>query len=103
MRTLVIIGLIASACVDHGPGPQPKKIDPAYVQTHLMSAPPADLTRFDVAVGEGIAVYLGNKVDKPKAAPGGQITITHYWKALRSPGPAWCSRSCAGPPAPRTS
>src|SRR5688572_5216091 len=86
---LALVAILAIGCVEQGPGPQPKKIDPTYVQDHLVSAAPAGITKFDVAVGEGIAIYLGNKLDRTTIAPGQAITITHYWKVLRSPGPQW--------------
>jgi biopolymer transport protein ExbD len=92
MRSALLAALaIASGCVEQGPGPlDRKKVDPTYVQAHLLAAPPPaqDLQVFDVAVGD-VAIYLGNKVDKPRVAPGQAVTITHYWKVLKTPGPAW--------------
>jgi len=84
---LVAAGLIVwVACVDRGPGPQPKKIDPAYVAEHLLSAAPADLApRLDVSLG-GKVVYLGSSIDKPSVAPGQTVRVTHYWKVVAPVG-----------------
>ncbi|MBX3162225.1 MAG: hypothetical protein KF773_40045 [Deltaproteobacteria bacterium] len=78
----------AAACVDSGPGPQPKKIDPQYVASHVLDKAPADLERWDVALGDAL-VYLGNKVDKTRVAPGQPVTITHYWQAKRPIDARW--------------
>src|SRR5689334_2421626 len=77
-------GAACSGCVDQGPGPEPRKVEPSFVQAHLLPAEPpasAELERLDVTLG-GKVVYLGSKVDKPRVAPGQAVTITHYWKVL---------------------
>ncbi len=74
MRTALVAGLLAwVACVDRGAGPQPKKIDPAYVAAHLLAQPPAALApRLDVTLGGGKLIYLGNTVDeRSEASPVG--------------------------------
>src|SRR5438270_12853093 len=39
-----LVALVAVAgCVDHGPGPQGKKIDPSYVADNLLQAVPGDI------------------------------------------------------------
>lgn len=86
-------GLLAAlalchGCVDQGPGPQPKKVEPAYVQAHLLGKLPDGVDRFDVKVGD-FAIYLGNKVDRPRVAPGAPVTITHYWKVLKAVDARW--------------
>jgi hypothetical protein len=89
MRSALVAGLIACvACVDQGPGPQPKKIDPRYVTEHLLSQPPPGLSRLDVALADKV-VYVGNTVDKPTIAPGQTVRITHYWRVVAPVGPAW--------------
>jgi hypothetical protein len=87
---LVAAGLVAwAACVDRGPGPQPKKIEPSYVAEHLLAHPPAgELSRLDVSLG-GKVVYVGNKVDKPMVAPGQTVRVTHYWRVVQPVGAAW--------------
>src|SRR5687768_16359421 len=84
-----LVAILAIGCVERRPSPQPKKIDPAYVQEHLLPEVPPGITKFAAAVGDGIALYLGNKLEKPIVAPGQTTTIKHYWKVLRSPGPQW--------------
>ena len=89
MRTFVALALVVAGCVDKGPGPQPKKIDPGYVGKHLLTAPPTNLTAaLDVALG-GKVVYLGNTVESTRIAPGAVVKITHYWKVIAPPGPGW--------------
>jgi hypothetical protein len=89
MRSALVAGLIACvACVDQGPGPQPKKVDPRYVTEHLLSQPPPALSRLDVALADKV-VYVGNTVDKPTIAPGQTVRITHYWRVVAPVGPAW--------------
>lgn len=89
MRALLLTIVVgAIGCVDSGPGPQPKKIDPGFVPSHLLAAPPADLERLDVNL-DGKLLYLGNKIDKPRIAPGSPVRITHYWKVLQPIGGTW--------------
>lgn len=82
--------LVLAACTDRGPGPQPKKIDPTFIRENTLAQAPADLTRLDVELGPGKVTYLGNKIssDAP-LAPGGKITITHYWQVKQPPGAQW--------------
>ncbi len=70
--------LAVASCVDTGPGPTGKKVDPTYIQSHLLSTVPTDIERLDIAL-DGIT-YLGNKVDKTRVPPGQPVTVTHYWK-----------------------
>ncbi len=87
MRAIVLVAVLAG-CVDQGPGPEPRKVDPKFVQAHLLEAEPAGLDRVDVELG-GKVVYLGNKVDRTRVAPGQAVTITHYWKVLAPVGERW--------------
>lgn len=86
MKWFVTLVALA-ACVDTGPGPAPR-VDAKYARPHLLPAAPADLDRFDVALGDKV-VYLGNKIDRTRLAPGATLTITHYWKVLAPLGKGW--------------
>ncbi|HSK00903.1 MAG TPA: carbohydrate-binding family 9-like protein, partial [Kofleriaceae bacterium] len=88
MRVVLLAAVALAGCVDHGPGPQPRKVDPAFVKAHLLAAEPADLERLDVTLG-GKVVYLGNRIDQTRVAPGQAVTITHYWKVLAPVGDRW--------------
>lgn len=90
MRSAVLAALVVwVACVDRGPGPRPKKIDPAYIAQHLLAEPPAGLApRLDAPIG-GKVVYLGNTADRGTLAPGQTVRVTHYWKVLEPVGSAW--------------
>src|SRR5690349_15281743 len=92
---VLVVGIVGMAglagCVDQGPGPEVRKVEPSFVQAHLLSAEPpagAELERLDVTLG-GKVVYLGSKIDKPRVAPGQSVTITHYWKVLAPVGGTW--------------
>ncbi|HEU0034612.1 MAG TPA: sugar-binding protein [Kofleriaceae bacterium] len=83
----IALGILGS-CVDQGAGPQPKKIDPAFVQSHLLSAPPPSIEKFDTPLQDKV-IYLGNTIDHARVAPGGSLTITHYWRVVKPVGPRW--------------
>lgn len=87
---LVTAGLVVwVACVDQGPGPQPKKIEPSYVAEHLLAHPPAGgFPVLDVSLG-GKVVYAGNTVDKTMVAPGQTVRVTHYWRVVQPVGASW--------------
>jgi hypothetical protein len=76
--------LAVVACVDTGPGPAPR-VDAKFARAHLLKAEPPDLDRFDVAFGDKV-IYLGNKIDHARLAPGATLKLTHYWKVLKPLG-----------------
>lgn len=80
--------LALAACVDRGPGPQPKKIEASYVRANLLTAPPASIDRVDVTLG-GKVVYLGSTLDRAQLAPGQPAKLTSYWQVKEPPGPGW--------------
>ena len=89
-HTLALAALVALvACVDHGPGPENKKIAGSYIADHLIQAVPPNVTRLDVALGGGEVVYAGNVVDRTTLVPGQAVRITHYWRVVKPPGPHW--------------
>lgn len=88
MKQLICLPLaLLAGCVDTGPGPAGKKVDPTYVQSHLLSAVPAEIERFDIKLA-GVT-YLGNKSDKTRVPPGQPVTITHYWRVDQPIGDRW--------------
>jgi hypothetical protein len=94
-RSFLALGLLIASCVDRGPGPQPKKIDPKTIAANIVSAPPATLDHVDVVLG-GKVKYLGNRlVDRDNnpvtapIAPGGTVRLIHYWQVLAPIGPGW--------------
>jgi hypothetical protein len=86
MKWLLLLAL--AACVDSGPGPQPKKIDHKLIAANLLSAVPANLTHLDVSVG-GRVIYAGNETASAILIPGQSARITHVWRVLIPPGPGW--------------
>lgn len=89
MKWLFAVCLVAG-CVDKGPGPQPKKIDPKLVAANLVATVPADIAHLDVALGAPVVsvIYAGNTT--PAAlVPGRASRITHVWRVQLPPGPGW--------------
>ncbi|MDB4955208.1 MAG: putative lipoprotein [Myxococcales bacterium] len=80
--------LALASCIDSGPGPQGKKIEPSYVSANLLTAVPPEVTRLDVDLG-GKVVYIGNTVDRTSVAPGSAVKITHYWQVKAPLGTGW--------------
>ena len=84
LRSLILLATLAS-CVDRGPGPQGKKIEPSYIRANLLTEPPAELERADIDVG-GKVTFLGSKITTPDGratttvAPGGAVRVVTYWK-----------------------
>ena len=95
MRVLASAAIAAAlvGCVDRGPGPEGKKVDPAYVAQHLIKAVPDDASKLDVALGGDKLVYVGNTIDKPSIAPGQTVRVTHYWRVMQALGSAGGSAS----------
>jgi hypothetical protein len=97
MKSYVVIALALASCVDRGPGPQGKKIEPSYIRANLLDRYPADVSyRLDVDLGNGKVKYYGNKLVYPDGkdpktplAPGGTIRVMHYWQVDRPPGEQW--------------
>ncbi len=83
---LVVAGL-ASACVEKGP--PGAKIDKAYVQSNLLSAPPSNLDNALNVDFAGKLVYLGNQIGTRQLSPGGAGSIVHFWKVVEPPGSEW--------------
>jgi hypothetical protein len=90
MRSVIVAGLFAwGACVDRGPGPKPKKIDPGYVAAHLLAQPPVQvMPPLEVSIG-GKVVYVGNTVDRTSIAPGQTVRVIHYWRVVQPVGAGW--------------
>jgi hypothetical protein len=83
MKWLALV-LAVAGCIDTGPGPAPR-VDAKYARAHLLKTEPTDLDRFDVAFGDKV-IYLGNKIDHARLAPGATLKLTHYWKVLKPLG-----------------
>lgn len=88
MRFVVALQLLVFACVDTGPGPQPR-VDMKYARQHLLASPPKDIVPFDLALGGDKVIYLGNTLDRSRLVPGQALTIKHYWKVLKPIGRNW--------------
>jgi hypothetical protein len=87
MRSALVAAAVMAwvGCVDQGPGPVRKKIEPRYVADHLLGKLPAGVTLLNVALG-GKVEYVGNTVDKRSIAPGQTVRITHYWRVIAPVG-----------------
>ncbi len=85
---MVTAALAATACVEKNPGSKGKKISEDYVNENLLTAVPTMQNAVNADLG-GKVVYLGNDVDTDTLAPGGKVTITHYWRITAPPGAGW--------------
>ena len=81
MTPVAVLAAVLAGCVDRGPGPEPRKVEPSYVWAHL-------LEKTDGNFSDKV-IYLGNKVEPTRVAPGQAVTITHYWKVLAPVGEQW--------------
>jgi len=86
MKWLPLLAL--AACVDAGPGPQPKKIDRKLIAANLLTAVPANVSHLDVSLG-GRVEYVGTIGASEVVIPGQATRITHVWQVLIPPGPGW--------------
>lgn len=75
------------SCVEKGP--PDKKVDPAYVQSNLLSELPGDITNPMKVDFGGKLLYVGNTVSTEVLSPGGAGRIVHYWKVVDPPGANW--------------
>lgn len=86
MKWLPLLAL--AACIDAGPGPQPKKIDRKLIAANLLTSVPANVTHLDVSLG-GRVEYVGHSGASEIVIPGQATRITHVWRVLIPPGPGW--------------
>lgn len=88
---LLSLTLLVAACRDEQAGPKPRTPRlPPPAQMRTLDAAPEDLTfRSGATLGGGTIVYLGSRVTPPTAAPGQQVRLAHYFKALRTPPKGW--------------
>lgn len=89
MKSILAIAVVLAGCVDRGPGPQGKKIDPSYIRENLVTAAPQGIHPLNVELG-GKVVYLGNTIDPTTPiAPAATVRVTHYWQVKEPPGAQW--------------
>jgi hypothetical protein len=89
-RLLPILAL--AACVDRGPGDDPRHVDSSTVAANVLDAVPDIPHRVDIRFRGphgGEVVYLGNDLAKQTFAPGDVVTVNHYWRVIAPPGPGW--------------
>jgi hypothetical protein len=93
MRRFLLVCLLAG-CVDRAPGNPAEKVDETRIREAILDEVPADIgrrvaARFTTGDG-GIVDYLGVTVEgEGPAAPGGDVTLVHYWQVVAPPGPGW--------------
>jgi hypothetical protein len=85
---MVVAALAVTGCVEKNPGGKGKKISEDYVNENLLTAVPTMKNAVNADLG-GKVVYLGNDVDTETLAPGGKVTVTHYWRITAAPGKDW--------------
>ncbi len=78
---------VYAGCVDAGP--PPAQIDPAFIESNLLTDDQVKLTNEVNADLGGKIVYLGNEVQVASAAPGEKVEVIHYWRVIEGPGEQW--------------
>lgn len=90
---LLTLPLLLVACRDEQAGPRPRtqKLPTAeQLQPRTLDTVPGDLTFHSGATFAGGAIiYLGSRVTPAQATPGQQVTLSHYFQALRQVPPGW--------------
>jgi hypothetical protein len=79
--------LMAAACVEQDDD-KPTEEDMKAVKANILTTAPTPKLPLNADL-EGKVVYLGLDVDPPTAEPGKTLKLTHYWKAVASPGEGW--------------
>lgn len=62
--------------------------DLQMVHSNLLPTAPAPKNAVNADL-DGKLVYLGSDVEPAQAAPGQQVRVTNYWKAVEPPGEGW--------------
>jgi hypothetical protein len=75
------------ACVEQD-SEKPTPEDLQSVKASILTAAPSPRYAVNADL-EGKVVYLGLDVDPPTIEPGKPAKLTHYWKAVASPGDGW--------------
>ncbi len=79
--------LLFATCVEQDDD-KPTAEDLKAVRANILSTAPTP--KFSVNADlEGKVVYLGMDVEPAVAIPGKELRLTHYWKAVASPGDGW--------------
>jgi hypothetical protein len=94
LLVLAISCAAGAACVDRGPGDPGDRLDPEARRANLLDTPPPTIGRRSGArlktPGGGEVVYLGADLDPgAPVAPGGTVSIVHYWHVVTPPGDGW--------------
>src|SRR5215467_6069065 len=79
--------LLVGACVEQDED-KPSEDDMAVAKQNILTTAPTP--KFPVNADlDGKVVYLGLDVDHVPIEPGKDVTLTHYWKLVASPGQEW--------------
>lgn len=84
---VALLALPFAGCVEQDDD-KPTDEDMKAVKANLLTSPPAPQYPVNADL-DGKIVYLGMDVDPPNPVPGKEIKLTHYWKAISSPGEGW--------------
>ncbi|HZA52421.1 MAG TPA: sugar-binding protein [Myxococcaceae bacterium] len=87
----IVLALAASsACRDEQAGPRRRGSAPAPAAPRLLDALPLDLSHRSEATWAGGTVrYHGTRVRPSRPQRGEQVTLTHFFQALRAPPKGW--------------
>ncbi len=85
MILLVVLVQLNSSCREKHSDESSKQ----RIASHILTAPPTQLSHsIGASLGKAI-IYLGNTVDAKSVTPGGSFSITHYWKVVSKVDSGW--------------
>jgi len=87
LAVAVTVAALATACVEQDDD-KPTEEDLKAVKANILTTAPTP--KFPaVADLEGKVEYLGLDAEPATATPGKELKLSHYWKAVASPGDGW--------------
>jgi hypothetical protein len=81
------LALLSFACVEQDED-KPTAADMAAAKENILTTAPTPKYPVNADL-DGKLVYLGLDVDQVPIEPGKDVTLTHYWKLVASPGQDW--------------
>src|SRR6478609_11955814 len=87
LKTAIPLCVLLLACVEQDED-KPTAADLEAAKQNILSAAPTPKYPVNADL-DGKLVYLGLDVDHVPIEPGKDVTLTHYWKLVSSPGDGW--------------
>ena len=87
LKAAIPLCVLLLACVEQD-AEKPTAEDMATAKQNILTTPPTPQYAVNADL-DGKLVYLGLDVDHVPIEPGKDVTLTHYWKLVSSPGQDW--------------